>query len=362
MLKAAKLVPLILLAVAACDRQDAENASDRPSATAPAPPGPATRAALSRDAVEAAAFSAEAAVSQEATPAVLRAQILLDRTRFSPGVIDGRLGENTRQAVAAFEAESDLPVDGQLDAAVFERLTQLDARPVLSEYAITAQDAAGPFVARIPDKYEEMAKLKTLAYGSPLELLAERFHVTPELLQALNPNADFARAGTSIMVPALGNDQLQGEISEIVVDKGERAVRVLGEGGRLLAFYPATIGSDVLPTPGGVMKVRAVAPEPTYTFDPTRLNWEGATKKVTVAAGPNNPVGSVWIDLTKDTYGIHGTPDPQLVGKRPSHGCVRLTNWDAEELASRVKPGVLVRFVESSVAPGKAGGAGSQAT
>src|SRR3712207_4360334 len=109
------------------------------------------------------------------------------------------------------------------------------------------------------------------------------------------------------------------------------------------------------------MKVRAVAPEPTYTFDPKRLNWEGATKKVMVAAGPNNPVGSVWIDLTKDTYGIHGTPDTQIVGKRPSHGCVRLTNWDAEELASRVKPGIVVRFVEGTVASGKEGGAGSQA-
>ena len=362
-LKAARLAPLILLTAVACDRGDSENTADRaPSPTAaPTQPGPAVQAALTPQAVEAAAYSADAAVSQEATPAVLRAQILLDRTRFSPGVIDGRGGENTRQAIAAFEAEAKLPVDGQLDEAVFQRLTQMDSRPVLTEYTITPQDVAGPFVAEIPEKYEAMATLKTLAYTSPLEMLAERFHVTEQLLQTLNPNADFAKAGTNIMVPAVGNDQLQGDITEIIVDKGERAVRVMGAGGKLLAFYPATIGSDVLPSPGGAMAVRAVAPAPTYTFDPARLNWEGAKKKVTVAQGPNNPVGSVWIDLTKDTYGIHGTPDPHLVGKRPSHGCVRLTNWDAEELASRVKPGVAVRFVEGAVAPGKAGGAGSTA-
>jgi lipoprotein-anchoring transpeptidase ErfK/SrfK len=376
--KAARLAPLILLAAVACERQDRENASDQSGkapaqAAAPAAPSAPVQTAMSREAIEAAAFTAEAAVSQEATPVFLRAQILLDRTKFSPGVIDGRPGENTRQAIAAFEAESNLPVDGQLDEAVFQRLTQIDARPVLTEYQISQQDVAGPFVETIPEKYEDMAKLKTLAYSSPLELLAEKFHMTPEMLQQLNPNVDFTRAGQTITVAALGNDQLQGDIAEIVVDKGERAVRVMGAGGQLLAFYPATIGSDVLPSPEGAMKVRAVAPEPTYTFDPKRLNWEGAKSKVTVAAGPNNPVGSVWIDLSKDTYGIHGTPEPRYVGKRPSHGCVRLTNWDAEELASRIKPGVSVRFVEgggaaaagkagATPATGKAGGAGSQST
>jgi len=359
--KAAKAAPFVLLTlVAGCQRQDEENASDRnnqaqaqaeaPAAAPAAPQGQAGPVALTPEAVNAAAFVPVEGATEGPTPAVLRAQVLLDRTRFSPGVIDGAPGENTRQAIAAFEAENGLPVDGQLDEQVFAKLTQLDNRPALTEYEITAQDVAGPFVPSIPEKYEEMSKLKALGYKDAEEALAERFHLTPELLRALNPNGQFA-AGQRIVVPALGDDKLQGDVKTIIVDKGERAVRVMGADGRLLAFYPATIGSDVLPSPEGVMTVRAVAPDPTYTFDPAKLSWDGAKKKVTVAAGPNNPVGSVWIDLSKDTYGIHGTPEPRHVGKRPSHGCVRLTNWDAEELASRVKAGVEVRFVQGSAAP-----------
>ena len=350
---------LLAATAAACERQDREDAAGQGAqptaqaqAAAPQTATP-TPVALTVESVDQAGFTADATASEGPTPTVLRAQILLDRTRFSPGVIDGTAGENTRQAIAAFEAENDLSVDGQLDEAVFAKLTQLDSRPALTQYEISAQDVAGPFVASIPEKFEDMAKLKTLAYASPLELLSEKFHVTPELLQQLNPGADFSRAGQRLVVPALGSGQLDAAITAIVVDKGESAVRVLGEGGRLLAFYPATIGSDALPSPEGVMKVRAVAPEPNYTFDPSRLNWKGAKSKVTVQPGPNNPVGSVWIDLTKDTYGIHGTPEPRLVGKRPSHGCVRLTNWDAEELASRVKPGVEVRFVQGSASTPK---------
>ena len=281
-----------------------------------------------------------------ASPAVLKAQILLDRTRFSPGVIDGKTGGNTTQAIAAFEAENGLPSDGQLDEQVFAKLTQLDNRPVLADYEISAQDVAGPFVASIPQgDYEAQSKLPALSFTSPLELLAEKFHMTEEALQALNPGADFAKAGQRLVVPVVAGPALAEAIESIDVDKGARAVRVMGAGGKLLAYYPATIGSDEMPSPEGNMTVRAVAPEPTYTFDPSRLNWDGAKGKVTVKPGPNNPVGSVWIDLTKDTYGIHGTPDPRYVAKRPSHGCVRLTNWDAEELAAKVKAGVPVRFV-----------------
>jgi lipoprotein-anchoring transpeptidase ErfK/SrfK len=257
-------------------------------------------------------------------------------------MIDGKPGENVRQAIAAFEQAYGLPVDGQLDAAVFQKLTQLDARPVLTEYAITAQDVVGPFVPAIPEKYEEMAALKTLAYTSPLELLAEKFHATEELLQTLNPGKDFAKAGTKIVVPNVGNPQLPGVVALIEVNKAEREVRVYDAQKKLLAFYPATIGSDVLPSPGGAMKVRAVAPAPTYTFDPARLNWDGATRKVTVAAGPNNPVGSVWIDLTKDTYGIHGTPDPASIGYSASHGCIRMHIPSAEWLFRRVTVGTPV--------------------
>jgi len=355
------LSPLVLaLALAACDRTDQENAADREggatqTAEAPAAAGttaPATGAAgvqpMDRAAVDAASFSTDAATTTDRTPAVLRAQVLLDRARFSPGVIDGTMGENVRQAIAAFERANHLPVDGQLDEAVFAKLTQMDNRPALTEYTITEADLKGPFVETIPDDLEAQGKLPALSYTGPLEALAERFHMTEEALQALNPNADFRKAGQTLLVAAVAAEPLPSAVTLIEVDKAERAVRVYGADRKLLAFYPATIGSSVLPTPGGEMTVKGVAPEPDYTFDPKKINSGKADKIVKVAAGPNNPVGSVWIDLTKDTYGIHGTPNPRLIGKTASSGCVRLTNWDAEQLASQVKPGVKVVFLEQS--------------
>jgi lipoprotein-anchoring transpeptidase ErfK/SrfK len=356
----AGLSPLALsLALAACSGSDQENAADREGAgsqTAEAPAAAGTTAPVSgaaaqtmdRGAVDAASFSTDAASTTDRSPAILRAQVLLDRARFSPGVIDGTMGENVRQAIAAFERANDLPVDGQLDEAVFNKLTQADNRPALAEYTITEADVKGPFVETIPDDLEAQGKLPALGYTGPLEALAERFHMTEEALQALNPNADFRRAGQTVLVADTGSPGLPAAVALIEVDKAERAVRVYGEGRKLLAFYPATIGSSVLPTPGGEMTVKGVAPDPNYTFDPKKINSGKADKIVKVAAGPNNPVGSVWIDLTKDTYGIHGTPQPRFIGKTASSGCVRLTNWDAEELASQVKPGVKVVFLEQS--------------
>ncbi|HEX8570822.1 MAG TPA: L,D-transpeptidase [Caulobacteraceae bacterium] len=344
--RTASLLPVFALAALAACGQDQENASDRSGATAAAPQAQArTNAAFSREAVDAASFSAEAAASQDRTPAVLRAQVLLDRARFSPGIIDGKPGENVRQAVAAFEKAYELPVDGQLDAAVFQKLTQLDNRPALADYEITAADVKGPFIQSVPQELEDKGKLPAMSYTSALEGLAEKFHATEELLQTLNPGADFSKAGTRIVVPDVANQQLPSAVASIEVNRAEREVRVYDAEKKLLAFYPATIGSDVLPTPSGSLKVSGVAPEPDYTFDPAKLNWDGAKTKVTVKPGPNNPVGSVWIDLNKPTYGIHGTDEPRTIGKAVSHGCVRLTNWDAEELASQVKPGVPVRFL-----------------
>lgn len=278
-------------------------------------------------------------------PATVRAQILLDRTRFSPGIIDGLGGENTRQAIAAFEEANDLEVDGELDATVFQRLTAGDTRPVLMDYTITSADAAGPFIGTVPEDIEDMARLETVGYATAREALAEKFHMSEELLAALNPGVDFARAGQTIVVAANGPNELAGEVARIVVNKKEMSVRAFDADGGLLAFYPATIGSGETPTPTGSHTVRAIAPEPNYTYDPSRVSYGDGKSKVVVPAGPNNPVGSVWIDLSRDTYGIHGTPDPAKIGKTASSGCVRLTNWDAEQLASGVKPGVVVEFV-----------------
>lgn len=292
-----------------------------PTATAPAAPGPAT-----------------------ADPVVLRAQVLLDRADFSPGVIDGLTGENVRQAIAAYEGAQGLPVDGLLDQAVFARLTAADAAPALIEYVITAADVAGPFVPDMPADLEARSKLAKLAYSGPAELLSESFHTTPALLAALNPGVDLTRAGTTIIVPAVRAAALDAPVTRIVVDKAERAVKAYAADGRLLAFYPASIGSEDRPAPSGSMTVRAVAPNPTYTFDPARLTFGTSKKKVTTPAGPNSPVGLVWIDLSKDTFGIHGSDEPKDIGKTFSHGCVRLTNWDALQLAGAVKPGVTVEF------------------
>lgn len=287
------------------------------------------------------------ALPEEAAPepAVVRAQILLDRTRFSPGIIDGLGGENTRQAIAAFEKANDLPVDGELDATVFQRLAAADASRVLTDHTITAADVAGPFIGAVPEDLEAMARLETVGYADAREALAEKFHMSEALLDALNPGVDFGRAGQTIVVAATGPGELQGEVARIVVDKAENSVRAFDADGRLLAFYPATIGSGETPSPSGSHTVRAIAPRPNYTYDPSRVSYGEGGGKVVVPPGPNNPVGAVWIDLSRDTYGIHGTADPADIGKTASSGCVRLTNWDVEQLASGVEQGVKVEFI-----------------
>lgn len=339
---AVSVLPFTLAVLAACG-SPAE--TPRPEQ---APVAETAASALNREAVEAAVFETVAAPveGQPARPdaATARAQILLDRANFSPGVIDGLGGDNTRQAIAAFEKAAGLPQDGVLDAEVFRRLTSGDDGRVLTDYTITAADLAGPFIGQVPADLTDMAKLQTVGYATPLEMLAEKFHMTEGLLQALNPGVDFGKAGQTIVVAAVAQTELTGDVAHIVVDKAERSVRVYDAADRLLAFYPATIGSSTRPAPSGDLTVVGVAPEPNYTYDPDRVSYDRGDRKVIVPPGPNNPVGSVWIDLSRDTYGIHGTPDPSKVGKTFSSGCVRLTNWDAEQLASKVKPGVRVTF------------------
>lgn len=328
-------------------RQSIETATFTPPAPEVEDQGEATTAQSSEAGPSAggqAGAAARALVDARPEPAVVRAQILLDRTRFSPGIVDGLGGENTRQAIAAFEKANDLPVDGALDAAVFERLVSGDGGRVLTDYTIAAADVAGPFIGTVPEDVEAMGRLQTVGYADAREALAEKFHMSEALLDALNPGVDFGRAGQTIVVAATGPRALQGEVSRIVVDKAESAVRAYAADGRLLAFYPATIGSGETPSPSGSHTVRAIAPRPNYTYDPSRVSYGDGGGKVVVPPGPNNPVGSVWIDLSRDTYGIHGTPEPAEIGKTASSGCVRLTNWDAEQLAGAVEPGVEVRF------------------
>ena len=288
-----------------------------------------------------------AADADGANPALIRAQVLLDRARFSPGVIDGRPGGNLRNAVAAYERTHDLPVDGKLDDQVWRALTTADGAPAITSYVITSDDVQGPFGPAVsPGDYAAMARLDRLAFTSPLEALAEKFHMDEPLLKALNPGADFGTAGTRILVAAVSPGRLGQAVTAIEVDKSARQVRAFGPDGRLLAAYPASVGSTERPAPNGEFAVKGVATDPVYTYDPKRLTFGDRSQgKLVIKPGPNNPVGVAWIDLTAPTYGLHGAPDPRLVGKVASHGCVRLTNWDVRELAAAVKQGAKVKFV-----------------
>ncbi|WP_425515359.1 L,D-transpeptidase family protein [Phyllobacterium endophyticum] len=273
-------------------------------------------------------------------PAIVRLQVLLDRAGISPGVIDGVHGRNVTKAVASFEKMKGLPADGVMDPDVVSRLET--GRPIIETYTVTADDAKG-LVDHIPEDYGEKAKMPSLGYTSVAETISERFHMHSNLLNALNPGSDYA-PGATLQVTMPGAP-LQGKVARIEADKSAGLVTAYDDRGVILAAYPATVGSEDNPSPRGTHKVKGVARMPVFRYNPMVNFKQGKNNKIlTIPKGPNGPVGSVWIDLTKPTYGIHGTPDPELIDKVESHGCVRLTNWDAEELAGMVKPGVIVRF------------------
>ena len=270
--------------------------------------------------------------------AVLRAQILLDRANFGPGEIDAVYGSTMRGAIVGYQASNGLDANGTIDENTWATLNR-DAEPALVTYTITAKDVAGPFIP-IPHDIMEKAKLPALGYASPAEALGEQFHVSPLLLQQLNPGKDFT-AGQEIVVPNIGSPAPLPKLAKVVVDKSDSVVMLVDAEGKIIAQFPATTGSKHDPLPIGAWKIQSVAINPVFHYNPD-LFWDAkpVNEKAAIPAGPNNPVGVAWIDLSKEHYGIHGTPEPSKISKTESYGCVRLTNWNALALAQVVKPGM----------------------
>jgi len=285
----------------------------------------------------------QAAPQPSTYPYVFRIQVMLDRVGISPGVIDGHMGANTKRALAKFQRLS--------------KKAQPVVKPV-TYYRITATDVAGPFT-KIPADIMQTAALPALGYKSLLEALAERFHTTPALLKQLNPDARFTE-GEEVTVPNVvamvmpavppkttaTKPTVRRDIV-VTVTKSTSVLTVTNASDRLVFYAPVTTGSKHDPLPIGEWKVNGVHYSPIFRYNPS-LFWDADPKNTntTIPAGPNNPVGLVWIGISKKHYGLHGTPEPSTIGSAQSHGCVRLTNWDALKLAGMVKFGTPVLFKE----------------
>ncbi|MEW6630003.1 MAG: L,D-transpeptidase family protein [Pseudomonadota bacterium] len=274
-------------------------------------------------------------------------QVLLDRGGASPGVIDGRFGSNVDKALDAYNQINGTNLKSTDSVGIQAALAQ-SGGDAFASYTITPEDVAGPYVASIPEDYSQKAKLDCMCYTSVTEALAERFHMDQGYLKSINKGLDFNRPGTIIKVANFGK-LVSTPVARIVADKDKKEVYAYDANGKMVAAYPATIGSADTPSPSGIHTVSRVALDPNYTYNPNINFKQGNNDKIlTIPPGPRGPVGSVWIALDKPTYGIHGTPDPSKIGKTQSHGCVRLTNWDARELAKLVSPGVTVEFIGGS--------------
>jgi len=286
-------------------------------------------------------------------PSVLRAQVLLDRAHYAVGVIDGRWGRNSAIAVWWWQRAHGIQPTGDIDEATFRSIAQAagNVEPVVS-HTLTEDDVKGPFVT-IPEEVYDQESLKCLCYESLREKLAERFHASEDFLEVLNPDVDFSSlaAGTTINVPNVREPMTadQRDIAKIVVSIAGNSLNGYDANGGLIFHAPTTVGAGYDPSPDETVQVAKIVPDPHFHYDP-KLYHEVSDDKpdAHLNPGPNSPVGVVWIALSKPHYGIHGTKDPDSIGYASSHGCVRLTNYDADELRRRISEGVAVAFVDTS--------------
>lgn len=298
---------------------------------------------------------------------ILGAQVLLDRLGFGPGVIDGQKGMSLAKALKGYQEANGLKVTGELDEATVKSFDPHRGTPGTIEVTLTDDILEGPFVGPIPAKESDQAKLKALGYSDAMEKLSERYHTTKATLVALNAPGTKLAPGAKITVPnvvasaidypadinpewkktlwTLNVSSTQPDVAKVVVDKSDGVLRAYDGAGKLVAQFPATMGSAHDPLPIGTWKIQGRSYNPTFHYNP-KLFWDASSKdkKALLPAGPNGPVGVVWIDLNKAHYGIHGTPKPENIGRTESHGCIRLTNWDAARLATMVKPGTPAIF------------------
>jgi lipoprotein-anchoring transpeptidase ErfK/SrfK len=297
----------------------------------------------------------------------LQVQVLLDRLGFGPGIIDGRRGSSLVKALKGFQEARGLRVTGEIDRATLDALRPDMVTPGVVGVTLSPWALAGPFVGPLPSDPADQAKLPTMGYSDVMEKLAERFHTSKATLIALNSPQTRLRAGTVINVPnvlpaeiaypdslkpewrdtlrQLSVSSSQPRAERVVVDKSDGVLRVYGADDKLVAQFPATMGSEHDPLPIGRWKIQGTAYLPPFHYNPD-LFWDADSKddKQLLKPGPNGPVGVVWMDLNKPHYGIHGTSHPETIGRAESHGCIRLSNWDAARLSMMVRPGTPAVF------------------